>query len=89
MTAYLISYDLDEPGQDYTDLWAALKQMGAKRVLYSEWIVNSAAGAVALRDYLLRFIDANDRLLVVGLSGEAAWNRLMSTNEAFKQVVAA
>ena len=36
---YLISYDLMKPGKNYDALWAALKEIGAKRVLESEWLV--------------------------------------------------
>lgn len=39
--AYLISYDLDKPGQNYDKLIARLKQHGAVRVLLSEWALST------------------------------------------------
>lgn len=37
MPLYLISYDLIKPEKDYPDLIDHLEQIGAKRILLSEW----------------------------------------------------
>jgi hypothetical protein len=64
----LISYDLDKPGQNYTNLIAALEQAGGKRVLFSQWVVRlNNTSCVAVRDWLWSLMDSNDRLLVVCL----------------------
>jgi hypothetical protein len=89
MKKYLISYDLDKPGQDYSKLIKELERLGAIKILYSEWILKDEASAVQLRDHLRAFIDSNDMLLVVGLTGEAAWTSLMVSNDRFKQSIAA
>lgn len=89
MAVYLISYDLDKPGQDYPRLVKELERLGAVRVLYSEWIFRSTSSAVEIRDWLQSFIDGNDMLLVVAPTGEAAWTGLMVTNDTFKQALAA
>ena len=89
MKAYLISYDLDKPGQDYSRLINRLEQYGAVRILYSEWVLKTTWTAVQLRNDLQTYIDSNDLLLVVGLSGEAAWTSLMISDERFKQILAA
>jgi hypothetical protein len=89
MKAYLVSYDLDKPGQDYTDLIGALKKLGAVKPLFSEWVLRSDYSAAQLRDYLRQFIDGNDRLLVVCLTGETAWTTLMVSDQEFKQAIAA
>jgi hypothetical protein len=86
---YLISYDLDKPGQDYHRLIKELERLGAARVLYSEWLFKSTSTAVQIRDYLQGFVDGNDMLLVVELTGVAAWTKLMINNEAAKQALAA
>ena len=76
---YLLSYDLNKPGQNYQKLWTELAEFDAKRILESQWafrrINTSAAG---LRDHFKQFIDNNDRLLVVSLDSDdwAGW-RLM------------
>ena len=89
MARYLISYDLDKPGQDYPRLIGELERLGAVRILYSEWILQSTSSAVQIRDWLKSFIDGNDMLLVVALTGEAAWTRLMVSTDRFKQSIAA
>ena len=89
MNKYLVSYDLDKPGQDYTRLISELERLGGIKILYSEWILRNDASAVALRDHLKAFIDGNDMLLVVALTGEAAWTSLMVSNDRFKESIAA
>jgi hypothetical protein len=89
MKKYLISYDLDKPGQDYNRLIGELDRLGALRILYSEWILRSTSNAANIRDHLRAFIDGNDMLLVVALTGEAAWTSLMVSNDTFKQSIAA
>jgi hypothetical protein len=74
MNAYLIGYDLNRPGQYYTDLIEAIKKIGNWwHCLDSTWIVKTNSTAVQIRDYLTRYLDTNDELLVVCLSGDAAW----------------
>jgi CRISPR-associated endonuclease Cas2 len=83
MALFLVSYDLDKPGQDYPDLIKRLEQFGAKRILYSEWFLShNTATPTQLRDDLLRFMDSNDRILVVELKNSAAWQRLMIDNNS-------
>jgi hypothetical protein len=89
MASYLISYDLDKPGQDYPKLVKELEHLGAIRILYSEWVFRSTSSAAQIRDWLRSFIDSNDMLLVVALTGEAAWTSLMVSNDTFKQSLAA
>lgn len=91
MNTYLISYDLDKPGQNYTDLINRLQKLGAVKILYSEWISRTTATAVAIRDDLQRFVDANDGLLVAGLTGEAAWrgSGLKVAGDTIKRLLAA
>jgi RNase P/RNase MRP subunit p30 len=86
---YLISYDLDKPGKDYHRLIKELERLGALKVLYSEWILRTTNSASEVRDYLKTFTDSNDMLLIVALTGEAAWTSLMVSNDTFKQSIAA
>ena len=48
-SAYLISYDLDKPGQDDTKLINRLTQLGAFRVLKSQWALSATWTAVQIR----------------------------------------
>jgi hypothetical protein len=63
---YAISYDLNNPGKNYEQLWNAIRSMGAQRILLSEWVTAPRTGtsAVQIRDSLWTFMDANDRLFV-------------------------
>lgn len=75
MRSFLIGYDLNKPGQDYPGLFEAIKNLGSTwwHCLDSTWIVNSAKSTVEIRNVLASRIDGNDKLLVVELSGPAAW----------------
>lgn len=76
MASYLISYDLNKPGQNYSDLYDAIKKVGSTwwHCLDSTWIVKSTKSAAQIRDALLPCLDKNDRILVVITGREAAWN---------------
>jgi hypothetical protein len=89
MNKYLIVYDLERRGESYEPLLNALRTLGASHVLYSKWALRTNLTAVQLRDHLRQFVDANDKLLVVGLTGEAAWTSLFVSNDSFKQTIAA
>ena len=88
MSSYLICYDLDKPGQDYSDLISELEGMSARRIQYSVWLVDSNSSATEVRDTLSRFIDNNDRLFVGRLDGVAAWQNLMISHAIVKQLLA-
>ncbi|MBF4508419.1 SinR family protein [Flavobacterium sp. JLP] len=71
---YLIGYDLNKSGQDYKTLIEEIKKLGLWwHCLDSTWIIKSESNATDIRNYLKKFIDTNDKLLVVRLSGESAW----------------
>ena len=89
MAKYLVSYDLDKPGQDYPRIIRELERLGAIRILYSEWILQIQWTAMQLCTHLQSFVDRNDMLLVVALTGEAAWTSLMVSDDRFKQSIAA
>lgn len=77
MATQLISYDLLTPGKNYSQLHAAIKALGLWwHCLESTWIVETAEGSAAIRDALSSHIDANDKLLVVGLNGNWATRHL-------------
>ncbi|MFC0320236.1 SinR family protein [Olivibacter oleidegradans] len=72
--SYLIGYDLNKSGQDYETLIAEIKKLGIWwHCLDSTWIVKSSSTAKNIRDHLKMFIDGNDEVLVVCLTGEGSW----------------
>jgi hypothetical protein len=85
---YLIGYDLNAPGKNYDLLYRALAQLGASRVLLSEWVTsprfNTSAGK--MRDWLWAFMDGNDRLMVTCLdSSDWAGMNLMANPNKISQ----
>lgn len=82
VNAYLISYDLDKPGQNYGRLERALQEFGAVRVLFSQWVLKSKATAAQLRDHFQKSIDTNDRLLVTEVGDWASYNTLVKVADA-------
>ncbi len=74
MKTYLVGYDLNKPGQDYDDLFKAIKALGSWwHCLDSTWIIKTDWTSVQIRDDLSKHIDNSDELLVVRLTGEGAW----------------
>jgi hypothetical protein len=81
MPLFMVSYDLIA-GKDYRRLETRLANWNATRVLLSQWVIQWDSSSPAIRDDLLQYIDTDDRLLVVRLTGQAAWRRLLVSNEA-------
>lgn len=62
---YLISYDLQGPEPDYESLWDELEEMGATRVLKSQFVVRQPEMTVYdLCNHLVDFLKPGDGLLV-------------------------
>jgi len=81
---YLISYDLLKPGQNYDNLVKALTQLGANRILLSQWIIrHNSTSSATLRDYVRQHVDANDRVLVncLDTADWAGWNLMVDPNK--------
>ncbi len=74
MATILIAYDLNGE-KSYEELIATIKNVGAWwHHLDSTWIVRADVTAKEVRDRLRPFLDTDDELLVVDVSGRArAW----------------
>lgn len=75
MKTYLISYDLIRPetSSDYINLINAIKSAGHwAKPLESLWLIKSDLTSVQIRDALMRFIDNNDKLLVIEVTNDWA-----------------
>lgn len=74
MSCHLVTYDLNKPGQNYNDLYEAIKTFTSWcHCLDSTWIILSELTSEQIRNHISPYIDSNDSLLIVELSGEAAW----------------
>lgn len=85
MPLFLISYDINEKDDfEYDNLWAKLRAMGAKKILYSEWIVTGDVnGARAIYDEIAPLTQLKDRLLVQEIAKDAIWDKLLISDDAF------
>ena len=80
MDVFLVTYDLDSPGQNYDALIKRIKGYPDwAKISDSSWCIWSATQSVAIRDNLKTCLDKNDKLLVAKLSGQAAWLGLPSS----------
>jgi hypothetical protein len=74
MKSYLIGCDLNRPGRNYPELMAAFDQFPLRwHHLDCVWVVKVDWTVRQVRDHLKPHIDPTDELLVVELTGEAAW----------------
>ncbi|MBS4040090.1 MAG: hypothetical protein KGZ81_05775 [Flavobacteriales bacterium] len=72
--AYIISYDLSNPGQNYEELLKRIKSSYAwARLGGSAYVVITESTAVQIRDNLTPCLDRNDKLFVGTLNAPAAW----------------
>lgn len=75
MNTYLIAYDLYRPGQDYSELIAAIKTYnGWCHAQLSVWAIRSNKDALAIHRHLGVYLDSNDKLLVTQIGPNTAWN---------------
>lgn len=74
MPLYLVSYDLLNRATfgDYEDLIAALRRIGAQRVLLSQWVLRNNATSEQIRGYLTPHMHAADRILVCEMTANWA-----------------
>ena len=72
---YSINYDLNKPGQNYEELYKAIKSLGAWwHHLDSTWLVDTNLSANEIWAQLKPHTDKNDNVLVVGLTRDyAGW----------------
>lgn len=76
MSVYLVSYDLNRPGQDYGSLWKAIQSYpGSCHAMESQWFIRSDKSVDEICRHLRGFIDKNDFLFVseVTPGHQAGW----------------
>ncbi|OBG63321.1 hypothetical protein [Mycobacterium sp. E735] len=71
MSALLIGYDLNKPGQDYDKLFEKIKGLGAWwHYLDSTWIVDTTLTPREAFDDIKPTLDDSDRLLIVNITSD-------------------
>jgi hypothetical protein len=89
MALYLISYDIAEKDAfEYKPLWARLEQLGAVKILYSEWAIADETGkALTIYGEIAPLTQQKDRLLVQELTKDAKWDQLLISDVAFNKLL--
>jgi hypothetical protein len=72
MITLKISYDLVDV-KNYDLLYEALEAIGAKRLMFSEWVVNWTLPPMQLVQYLQSFLDHDDVLVVSEIRSDNFW----------------
>ena len=74
MPLFLIIYDLIRPEKDYPDLIRTLRNIGARRILLSGWMIRSSVDNSDIFDrvWIGGDLGAKDKLLVVEVNGSTA-----------------
>ena len=70
---HIVAYDLnkEESSHDYNKLINAIKLLGGwAKPLESTWLITSNYSSASIRDHLEQFIDNNDELLIIEISGK-------------------
>ena len=87
MACYLITYDLRRT-RNYEALYNGIKSYGTwGKINESTWVIASYQPATQIRDYLLNFVDSDDRLFVIKTTSEAAWQNAMADNQWLKNTL--
>jgi len=86
LTTLLITYDLNQPGQNYVALHDAIKNVGTNwwHHLDSTWLVKASKDAKQVRDELMVVMDTSDKLLVIDVtSRHRAWRGFNASGSAW------
>jgi hypothetical protein len=65
---YIITYDLNKPGQDYDSLIDAIKSYDNAYVLKSAWFVKTSRSSSEIYNHLGSFIDKTDRIFIAEIT---------------------
>jgi hypothetical protein len=89
MALYLISYDIaSNDREEYPKLWETLEELGAVKILYSEWVLIEEVGkATAIYNEIAPCVRPSDRLLVQELTKDAHWDKLLISDESFQRLL--
>lgn len=73
---YLVSYDLNKPGKDYSGVHKAIQSASTGvwcKPLESVYIIQSNLTARNIYDRVEKFLDKSDRILIIQVTNESFW----------------
>lgn len=82
---YIISFDL-KPNRSYKNFADAVKAYGTwARITESTYAVVTESSAKDVRDYLLQYLNPDDKILVIKTGGRAAWRHAIADTDWLKK----
>ena len=74
MPVYLIDYDLNSPGQDYTKLIKKIMEFPAycSNLIYS-WAIYYNGSSKDVLNSIAPFLDSSDRVIISRLNDDSIW----------------
>ncbi len=84
MGVYMVSYDLNSPGQDYSDLIKEIEKYKHCKCVKSGYFIDTSESASEIRNKLKKHIDGNDTLYVNDLRKHWAANRVTKCTDWLK-----
>ncbi|ERK30475.1 hypothetical protein [Clostridium intestinale] len=77
---YLISYDLNSPGKNYSNLYAVIEEFhDYLHPLDSTWLVSTSLSAKQIYEKLSKTLDSNDKILITKVSDQ--WHGYLSQKD--------
>ena len=73
MPIFLVTLSVQATSHDYSPLWKALKDAGAKCLMDATWLVDVPQDALAVTNALLSHCVKGDKLFVLEFVAGAAW----------------
>ena len=73
---YLVSYDLNKPGKDYSGVYKAIQNASTGvwcKPLESVYVICSNLTAQAIYNKICPFLDTNDRILIIEVTSNSYW----------------
>lgn len=72
MPVYIVTYDLNSPGQNYAGINNALESLRSDvfKLMESTWLVDSKNGSDWIHTYLAPYLDSNDVFLISRLAND-------------------
>ena len=74
MPKYIVDYDLNSPGQKYSELIETISRFDCVKICKSSWAINAPISAAEIRGFLSKYLDSGDRLIVCEITDWASWN---------------
>lgn len=78
MSVYIVTYDLNTPGQEYGPLIAAIKKYTHCKCLKSAFFIDTSDKASEIMDKLKPLVDSNDLIYVMELQKHWSANKKMA-----------